>query len=40
MACLDLEIKKGVKLTRCQRAISSKPHYKTEIGTKTYRFYY
>ena len=40
MACLALEIKNEVKMTRCKRAISSKPHYKTEIGTRTYRFYY
>ena len=40
MACLDWEIRNEVKTTRCTNALSSRPHYKTEIGTKTYRFYY
>ena len=40
LACLDLEIRNEVEMTRCERAISSKPHYKTQVKGRTYRFYY
>ena len=40
LACVMFESEKEVDMSRCRAASSSKPHYKTVVRGKDYRFYY